>query len=64
MLIEAIFIGKDGSLGYQKHKEYALVLTNTPKRNIVVQRMDRSGTCEYSSVLSFLKNWSNVKEHE
>lgn len=53
MKVRATFIGKDGSLGYLKGKEYLL----TVNRNSV-QREDGTGYCEYGTIELFLKNWA------
>ncbi len=60
--VKAIFKGKDGSLGYQKNTEYALIITHSMCANISIKCIDQQkGVCEYESMISFLKNWDNIR---
>ncbi len=62
MDITAKFIGKDDSLGYKKDKKYKLNITHYPDKHITIRRYDDGlGVCEYTSVLTFLDNWDNIK---
>jgi hypothetical protein len=60
--VSAIFIGKDGSCGYQKDKKYILILGRDLKTgSINIKReSDEEGSCEYSNILKFLDNWDNI----
>jgi len=60
MRIMATFIGKDGSCGYSKGADYVLTIGVTVSDNIYIVRPDESGYCEYSTVITFLHNWSNI----
>jgi hypothetical protein len=60
MRIMATFIGKDGSCGYSTSATYVLIIGVTTNWNIYITRPDGSGYCEYSTVLTFLHNWSNI----
>lgn len=59
MEIHAILIGND-SLGYITNNGYGLKVKNEFDI-IVIERLDGSGRCEYSTVLTFLSNWNNIK---
>jgi len=61
MKIIAKFIGRDGSLGYRKHRYYYLNL-NTNENKICIMKKDEleNKTCEYSSFIKFLENWTNI----
>ena len=59
--IKAIFIGVDGSLDYVNGKEYTLIIGTSENWNILINRTDGGGVCEYQSIVSFLKNWDNIK---
>lgn len=67
MIITATFIGENGSLGYENGKEYELKLSvlqmgsHNPKIGIC-NPVDASGKCQYSNIITFLKNWSDVKQ--
>jgi hypothetical protein len=56
----ATFIGKDGSCEYSAGATYVLTIGVTTGDNIFIARPDKSGYCEYSTVLTFLHNWSNI----
>ena len=58
IMISAVFIGTNGSLGYIEGKRYELFLTSKD----VIKRQDGSGVCEYSSILTFIQNWTDIKE--
>jgi len=53
MIIKAIFIGENGSLGYETGKEYELILLDST----IKRRKDLTGVCPYRSVETFLQNW-------
>jgi len=66
MKIVAKFIGKD-SLGYVNGKLYTLKLSTVKaglfgKDTIVVERIYGGGKCPYSSIISFLSNWDDVRQ--
>ena len=64
--IAAVFQGEHGSLGYKKGRMYHLELTTKPvvKNNSLgivfcIKRCDSQlSVCEYSSIHTFLDNWS------
>jgi len=53
MFIKAIFIGENGSLGYETGKEYELILIDST----IKRRKDLTGVCPYRSIETFLANW-------
>lgn len=59
MTIQAVFTGKDGSMGYQKGYSYTLKVADV--QGISVQRLDGTGRCPYQSLSAFLANWDLVK---
>ncbi len=67
MIIEATFIGKDGSLGYKREEKYILVLPNsllvisTIEGMTIYREIDGKGYCSYKSIYIFLQNWDNIK---
>lgn len=62
MIIKATFKGKDGSLGFEKNKEYRLRFDISFKDNtVLVTCVDMPLSCLYSSVFTFFKNWTNIK---
>jgi len=60
--VKATFIGKDGSRGFVKGKEYTLKLSKYPTDGSLLAD-DTNGVsyCEYSSFITFLNNWENVR---
>lgn len=59
--IRARFIGADQSLEYTSGLYYHLALLNI-NDTITVQRLNNKGTCMYSSINTFLDNWTNIKK--
>lgn len=59
--VKAIFRGQDGSCGYNKNKEYTLLIEHQTNSNIKIENADGGGFCDYGSIKSFLKNWDNVR---
>lgn len=58
----ATFIGSD-SLGYVNGEMYLIEITqHTKYGNITIQRKGGVGVCEYSSIISFFKNWDNISK--
>lgn len=57
MIITATFTGSN-SLGYEPRKEYKLKVADFS--DISIRRIDNTGKCEYESLSSFLRNWSNI----
>ena len=72
MIITATFKGQNGSLGYKTGKEYKLRVINTQRNRRVnspepvqveIQDMsNKASNCGYSSMITFLQNWTNVKD--
>ena len=54
------FIGQHGSLGYEKGKVYVLNVFHYANYGVTISRKDGSGTCTYSSMENFFKNWRNI----
>jgi hypothetical protein len=59
--IKAIFRGANLSCGYETNKEYTLVIRHSSFANISIKQPNGDGKCEYSSAISFLDNWDNVR---
>jgi hypothetical protein len=59
MVIQAVFTGTDGSMGYRKGELYSLKVAGS--HGVAVQRLDGTGKCPYQSLSAFLANWSDVK---
>ncbi len=60
--VKAIFKGQDGSLDYKHNMEYKLTITLDEEKNINIERFDDGyGQCGYSSMLTFLDNWDNIR---
>lgn len=57
ILVNATFIGKDGSMGYVKGQRYQLLI-NRKRIRPVFPKGPRP--CPYSSVESFLANWDDI----
>lgn len=58
--IKATFIGRNGSCGYITGLHYILDIRHGPGANIVIEDDKGGGYCEYTSMLSFLENWTAV----
>lgn len=66
-IIEATFIGEDGSLGYQTGRRYRLRLRHQGWRRrqpfIEIIRTDsEGGYCPYESFHAFVRNWTDIRE--
>jgi len=61
--ITAVFTGQNGSLGYITGKKYVLTFRQYVRSTKVeiVRHEDRKGVCEYSNVISFFDNWTNIE---
>lgn len=61
MKIHATFIGKDGSLGYQKGLRYTLFLSwDNCVIHIEEPNPENTKPCIYSNIGNFLQNWENI----
>lgn len=62
-IINATFIGKDGSLGYRNGRVYSLLLNVYPGDKSILMRECGGGYpgCEYSNEKMFLRNWTIVR---
>lgn len=64
ILVDATFIGKDGSMGYKKGQRYQLLVSRKRIRpilpNAMLSKRARPRPCPYNSIESFLKNWSDI----
>lgn len=61
IVIDATFVGKDGSMGYRKGERYRLAVRR--KKIIPVGRVTTSRgarVCPYGSIEAFLANWINI----
>jgi len=63
-IVEAVFVGQNGSLGYVHGKSYVLELEYfRGVTSMTMWSLSPSGRpCEYSSFLTFLDNWTNIKK--
>jgi hypothetical protein len=60
--VKAVFKGQNGSCGYETNKEYILVVGSLGVTSkISIHKSDGSGPNNYSSILTFLDNWDNVR---
>lgn len=57
LIIEAVFVGRDGSLGYRYLKRYKLVVNMNSVRDV----NGVGHECPYSTVEAFLRNWHEVR---
>lgn len=63
IIARAVFKGSDGSCGYNLGKEYILEIVHSRNRNIQISLFGNiGGHCDYSSLITFLKNWDNIRE--
>ena len=62
-MIIAKFIGKDGSKGFKKNKNYLFEVSDTYKSEwkIIIQNTNGAEWCPYNSLEAFLKNWKVLK---
>ena len=61
--IKATFIGKDGSVGLKRNRDYILIVRSKDDVNIKVLD-DLNGNninCLYGSLHAFLNNWDNIQ---
>ena len=58
--VRAVFKGKDGSVNYEKDKEYDLIIT-TSDNFIKIEKLLGGGECTYGSFIKFLDNWDNIR---
>jgi hypothetical protein len=61
MKIKAIFKGADDSLGYKFNMEYDLIIRNNSAGMIIIEKEEGGGWCAYSSIITFLENWNNIR---
>ena len=61
--VTATFKGKNHSLGYITGQTYELIIRqNIRRQEIHIHRKDNgNGQCEYSDMLKFLENWTDIK---
>ena len=60
-LITAVFIGQDGSLGYESYRQYALYIEPSGAGIRITRVADSNGTCIYSNIIAFLENWNTIQ---
>lgn len=58
-LVRAIFMGENGSLGYQKGRAYTLNVSQPEgSRSVFIACAEnREGECPYDSIYHFFDNW-------
>lgn len=59
MLVSAIFIGEEGSMGY-KHGITYQIRFSIKQDKISIQRPNGTGVCPYDSLKKFLENWNVI----
>jgi hypothetical protein len=61
--IKATFIGKNGSVGLKKNRDYILIVRAKDDVNIKVldDVNERDVNCLYGSLHAFLSNWDNIQ---
>jgi len=61
--IKAVFIGENGSLGYETNKEYTLTISGAPLPNLIKiePKTKKCKPCEYGGIISFISNWDNIR---
>lgn len=61
--IKATFIGKNGSVGLKKNRDYILIVRSKDAVNIKVLNdvNERHVNCLYGSLHAFLNNWDNIQ---
>ena len=57
MMIEAVFVGQDRSLGYRYLKRYRLKVDGNTVRDIEGEGL----SCPYSTIEAFMRNWQEVR---
>lgn len=62
-IITAVFKGQNGSCGYYTNRTYALKIQELSNSNIQIEPTGNNGEVpvEYTSIITFLDNWTNVK---
>lgn len=60
-IVTATFIGQNGSCGYITGHAYMLVIEHKKGFNIKIHIVKGDGYCRYSSIISFLQNWDDIK---
>ena len=58
--VHAIFIGEDGSMGFQKNRQYELHMSLRYNQVIIQTRNPFRKVCPYDTMKGFLKNWKIV----
>ena len=59
--LTAEFIGRQGSLGYEKHKTYELTMVSNFADGSTTVFCNNHLPCVYQSAYSFTTNWTNIK---
>lgn len=61
MKIKATFTGTNNSLGYITGAVYELYIS-VAKEAIAIHRIETgTGACVYANIITFLKNWTDIK---
>lgn len=61
-LIEAKFIGLDGSCGFEANKVYKLLLKVDSMKRVYIEDIECGCRyCNYTNTILFLQYWDNIK---
>lgn len=60
--VTATFTGKNGSRGFITGNTYTLLIHHLgDTSSLEIVREDGQGDCEYSSIITFLNNWTDIQ---
>lgn len=66
LVLLATFMGKQGSLGYQRHKRYLLTVEFYSNGSIMIlpEKVSQNSEkpCLYESTVGFYNNWFNISK--
>lgn len=61
-VVEAKFIGTNGSCGFEKGKTYKLITKVDSMKRLYIEDIDCGCRhCNYTSTIPFFMNWDNIK---
>lgn len=58
MIVTAVFIGKDNSMGFRTGREYQIKILKRVHNNVVIRY--QNNIIPYSNIITFLKNWTEI----
>jgi hypothetical protein len=63
--VKAVFKGLDKSCGFDTGYEYEIcIIVNPDSQEVNIQTDEATpGKCVYSSILTFLDNWDNIRNY-